>query len=1309
MFSAGRFVMARKTSPVVVLQSLYSNCVTALLNGNGANTQTNKVFLDSSANALTVTPAGTPSQGSFSPFGSNWGVYLDGSSRLTTASNNGLNLGNIFTVEMWLKPTTVLTGTNILDNNTSGMFMFGYSGTSMTPAIGRNTVAWDATSSIPLVLNNWNHIVVVRSGTGAGQTSMFINGIRSINTTWTANLASNGTISIGADGTGGTSFTGLISELRVVNGVAVYDPSLLTLTVPTTKLTAIAGTSLLTCQSNQFVDNSTNNFALTAVGTPKVVKSSPFQTNTYDPAVDSGSIVFSGTEYLTVPWNPKFSIPVSGQFCFECFIYLKDNTTFNVLACLNWSWGGAGPTWGFNVQGTSACWAFGATGESTYWMIGTTTVPGVVGQWNHVVFLRDSSNACRIYMNGKLSGYRVDSQGMATGSGSVVVGVSSNLASPKMNAIISNMRFVSDGIPAGYATSVITLGTQVFQPPTSPLTAIANTQLLLLGTNAGITDNSKCQDWTSVGNAQITTGNKKYGTGSIKLDAGGYLQTPITSPPQINMTVGASWTIEMWVMRTGTPSNWPMGIGDQSPTAGTCNWSFGITPTNVVGFYAYNGAANNYFGTTVLALNQWYHIAAVANAGTVSIFVNGIKEGTSAALVTVTPGTSLVIGQTYNVTCPLLIDDLCITNGVAKYSANFTPAVNPNLSADTLGMYNVLQLNAEGTNNGTNGTFLDSSANNLAITKTGTPTQGSFSPYQPNWSTFFNGTTDKVSGTTASSIVGTGNWTAECWIYHTLRTSPLQIICSGSGGSGSTGWLWVIGSDGSLGCSSYGTGLSTTATSVVPLNTWCHIAISCASNAVKYFINGVQSGSATNVLSYTDTGFMVGAGSGTAYYFNGYISNLRVIKGTALYTTAFTPPAGPLTAIAGTSVLVCQSNRFKDNSSNALALTITGTPQVVPQSPFPKVDYVPATHGGSIYYDGTTDYLGTPSSNNLFIGTGDFTIDTNVYLTSLSATRSIISFNNHEVFYINTSGQLCFGIYLTGDYTIGATGLFKVSCWYHLAVVRIGTTITAYLNGVSIGTITNSVSIGSASGSNYLGWHQSGNFFSGYISDLRVVKGIALYTTNFTVPTTPLTAVTNTQLLLNGTNGSVIDQSMSTNLITLGSAVVSTSQFKYGASSMYFPGTAGSYIQIQDRPELRIGLADFTLEAWIYRTASGTNCMILDKWLSNVGIQFYVVAASNVLSFQYNLSNLNTVTTIPATTWTHVRATRAAGYLRLYINGVESASVANATDFSNTTNMRIGGDWNNTVAYINNGYIDDFRLTIGKSRPVFAVPTEQLT
>jgi len=288
---------------------------------------------------------------------------------------------------------------------------------------------------------------------------------------------------------------------------------------------------------------------------------------------------------------------------------------------------------------------------------------------------------------------------------------------------------------------------------------------------------------------------------------------------------------------------------------------------------------------------------------------------------------------------------------------------------------------------------------------------------------------------------------------------------------------------------------------------------------------------------------------------NGHINNFRIVKGTAVYTSAFTPPTEPLTAISGTSLLTCQSNRFVDNSSNAHAITVNGDTKVVPFSPFaPSTAYDPATKGGSGYFDGSGDWLLTSASSDLALGTGEFTIECFYYSTGI--TRG----NLFSTKPASGSDSSAIGIYFFDDgvnvWNDGSMiNVTKAADnqWIHLAVTRDSSNLlTLWLNGSSAGTSSNftanltrdTLAIGALT--------SGGEILNGpvYISDLRAVKGTALYTSAFTPPTAPLTDVTNTSLLCNFTNASIVDETGRNVIETVGNAQIDTAVKKYGCSLM---------------------------------------------------------------------------------------------------------------------------------------------------------------
>ena len=192
--------------------------------------------------------------------------------------------------------------------------------------------------------------------------------------------------------------------------------------------------------------------------------------------------------------------------------------------------------------------------------------------------------------------------------------------------------------------------------------------------------------------------------------------------------------------------------------------------------------------------------------------------------------------------------------------------------------------------------------------------------------------------------------------------------------------------------------------------------------------------------------------------------------------------------------------------------------------------------GGSVEFDGTGDYLSVPSSSDFSLD-GDFTIEMWLYR---AAAGNNYFFTLGDSFtatgleaYIGSSGS-ALNVYSNGVAEITSATVPSVSTWAHLAVVRSGTTITLYLDGVSLGTWT-SVST-TFSGDLYIGaeFYNSSitGVMNGYISNFRIVKGTAVYTTGFTPPSVALAKVAGTSILTALGTTPLIDQSFSSHTIT---------------------------------------------------------------------------------------------------------------------------------------------------------------------------------
>ena len=455
---------------------------------------------------------------------------------------------------------------------------------------------------------------------------------------------------------------------------------------------------------------------------------------------------------------------------------------------------------------------------------------------------------------------------------------------------------------------------------------------------------------------------------------------------------------------------------------------------------------------------------------------------------------------------------------------SFTPYV----SLDPYWSSTSLLLPANGSNGATNNTFLDSSSNNFTITRNGDVGQGTFNPFSSaapystanGGSVYFDGSGDylTVSNASGAFTFGTGNFTVEAWVYlitmPTSNTYPnADWIVGGGPSNNNIGFDFAIGSTNLIASMTTFAAPTISTAHNMTTGTWYHLAMVRNGNTLSVYKNGtlLTSASVSGVTADPmTTGMAISAAEpsgATGGNMNGYISNLRIVKGTAVYTAAFTPSTQPLTAVSGTSLLLSGINAsIIDNTMNSSLSTIGNTSISTTQSKW---------GGSSVYFDGSGDYLIVPTSSAMQFGTGDFTIECWVYLTAKPTTQPAI-FCNYNSFAAgsislfaghSSSSTTQYQVAINGVFpAIQSTSTIVYNVWTHLAVVRSGSTITLYINGVADGTANSAASLNGV-GSNWsigtmLDFIADG-YINGYVDDFRITKGVARYTSNFSVPTGP--------------------------------------------------------------------------------------------------------------------------------------------------------------------------------------------------------------
>ena len=447
----------------------------------------------------------------------------------------------------------------------------------------------------------------------------------------------------------------------------------------------------------------------------------------------------------------------------------------------------------------------------------------------------------------------------------------------------------------------------------------------------------------------------------------------------------------------------------------------------------------------------------------------------------------------------------------------------------------------EGSNNGVNNAFDDGSSSNHTITANGNVTQGSFGPFarlDGEWGVDFDGSGDHLTIADSSDFdCGTGDFCLELFIFSGGASSNPMLVTFGGGF-----YLQLKDSMTDISFHTGSTEIIYSGSASLTDNAWHHIAITREGSSLRHFLDGslVKTTSNSDAVNGSSTVYVGTNTNGSSIPWTGLISNLRLVNGSAVYTSAFTVPTSKLTAVTNTKLLTCQSNRFVDNSASAHTITPAGNAAVSAFGPFlTDAVYDATVNGASGYFssndsgftDGTADLLDLGVDADFNFGTGDFSIE---YWAYFQGTGGVV-FAAHTTNVVNGfyafDNPPRFEVFQNGgrfEVTTGETP--PKNAWYHFVLSRQSGTVRIFANGVLKASGTNTASISqdgnrfcvggilSVSGSNARNYG-----LKGYLTDFRVVKGscAAAYqtssTTNgaviFTPPTVPLTAVTNTKLL----------------------------------------------------------------------------------------------------------------------------------------------------------------------------------------------------
>tara|TARA_R100000742_G_C4279520_1_gene104330 strand:+ start:3366 stop:7517 length:4152 start_codon:yes stop_codon:yes gene_type:complete len=850
-----------------------------------------------------------------------------------------------------------------------------------------------------------------------------------------------------------------------------------------------------------------------------------------------------------------------------------------------------------------------------------------------------------------------------------------------------------------------------------------------------------------ISNVRVVNGSSAYSvtaaphSGSILLSGGA-----VTTSTSTDFTMGTGdWTIELW-FKYGSSSlsgnNYLLDLGSNG-------LRFTFTSGSI--FATLNHGAGDTIDYDMvddlgsLDTSKWYHLAFTRSGTTLKLYLDGVLKGTDTGISSNHATNTFTLGGYggggYNWQGGVC--DLRIVKGKAVYTGAFTPPSGP--LTKTGGTYpsnvNISNPSASQTimllgNNASSvtdtsdtphtmshgGSVSASSAVPIAasITK---PTSGLTAVTNTKLLTMKGAEPSKVTngGTTLASqgsselnvtsthIPAWGTtWTLETWAYFTSGGSYRNIFHGGAVGS-----AWYMARVGAA-IQPYNMGFNYSNMGSTSVNQWHHIAATCNNGSFVLYIDGVSAGTATASASGTNP-LGVGSSQDIRLFTNsvdsqdmtGTLSDSRVVVGTCVYTGAFTPPSGPLTRTGGTypsntnvntsipsahtylltnqtsSGLVTDNSQYNATMYQLGVTTGAGyeklldvnsqvTAKVLTKYGDAKHDYATPFaqgSGGSAFF-GT--YLGAnnanigtliPTANSDFtLGTGDYCVDgwfKNTFPVNTGITHNERLFdignNGCRIFFKNglIKAQTDQSVQMT--YTPGTTdAVFPTNEWHHYALQRSSGTTKFFLDGkekTSISDTANHTSNTCKIGG-YGADDTNDKKFLGYMSDFRIVKGATAHTV--------------------------------------------TSAASYGGGSITFDGT-GDYVT---GVVTAAGTSDFTLECWFNFDATGHKGIMHignNAWSGSNSAGIGMAIKPSISGYQIYANDTYTNTSnqgvIPATgSWHHGAMVRIGQTTRLYIDGIETISVADPKNYT-STHIMIGGFY--STSQVMDGKISDVRYVVG--------------
>jgi hypothetical protein len=666
----------------------------------------------------------------------------------------------------------------------------------------------------------------------------------------------------------------------------------------------------------------------------------------------------------------------------------------------------------------------------------------------------------------------------------------------------------------------------------------------------------------SDGNPIISNDQSKFTSTSLKLTGSEY----VTVYPGSDFSLSdQDFTIEMWVYRSSTDNNY---YADSliCSKSDICWIGIGVNSDGRVGYslssskgswdIRYGTDLGGSRGNIVLDLNKWYHIALVRKNNTFTGYVNGqVDQSFSSSLPISDLSSGYNIGKWHNNNNPNwigYIDSVRITRGIARYSNSFSLPATPfstTIPVDASFDSVALLLHGDPPN------IRDYSSYNHTISTTGNLSLNS-STYKFGKSSILfpssNNAAISIENNEALNLYDS-NFTIEFWLKQNGSPDPSGIVFKNNHNGVNGLGIYYYNQNNSLLASVWDSNDISNPSMTISMgstdSSWRHYALVRSGNSFVSYRDGIKVAADSRPIPISSGNGKITIGgssiSGVNRSINAYVDDFRISKIAKYSDLLFSPSIGafpdgstvqatptptPTPTIpdqdiyyANTSLLLHMngpnySNTITDNSRTSK--TVVANNGAVLRNNISKF-------GNSSLYllNNNNPNLSIASHQDFGFGTGDFTVEMWIYPLDKDSWRTLISigvYNSGGILWrLGTGGD---SLWINGDYVNwNPNSNISLNTWSHVALTRQSGLVRVFVNGNVVQTWNNNSDLGSSksvyigAGSHSLNSNES---FSGYMDEVRIAKGIARYTGNFSVPftafsdifptPTPTTSVTPT-------------------------------------------------------------------------------------------------------------------------------------------------------------------------------------------------------